>query len=110
MSSDSCTHYLVTTGCIGIVGIVCDLVIPVPDIAVVIVTVPFIVAGAVIVGLPDLIAELVFIVVEDIVCPPFVLLPMANTWDARASATITATVVNFFICEYLHWIVISVER
>jgi hypothetical protein len=98
MLSYSCAHYLVTAGCIGVAGIVCGLVIPVPDIVLVIVPVPLIVAGAVIVGLPAFIAVLVFIVVEGIVCPPFALPPMANAWVARASAAITATVVNFFIC------------
>jgi hypothetical protein len=98
MLSYSCDHYLVTAGCIGVAGIVCGLVIPVPDIVVVIVPVPLIVAGAVIVGLPAFIVVPVFIVVDDIVCPPFVLPPMANTWVARASAAITATVVNFFMC------------
>jgi len=79
MSHYSCVDYLVAAGCIGVTGIVCGLVIPVPDIVAVIVPVPLIVAGAVIVGVPVFIAVLVFIVVEDIVRPLFVLPPMAKT-------------------------------
>jgi hypothetical protein len=104
MSHYSCVHYLVVAGCIGVTGIVCGFVIPVPDIVAVIVPVPLIVDGGVMVVVPVFIVVVVFIVVEDIVCPPFVLPPMANTWVARASAAITATVVNFFIWIIPPWV------
>jgi hypothetical protein len=78
------------------------------------VPVPFIGAAEVMAWVPVVIVERVFIVVvdlvEDIVCPPFELPPMAKAWVARASAAITATVVNLFICYYLRELVVSAGR
>jgi hypothetical protein len=86
----------------------------VADILVAMGPAPFIGATEVMVWVPVVIFEPVVIVVvdlvEDIVCPLFELPPMANAWVARASAAITATVVNLFICKYLRELVVSVGR
>jgi hypothetical protein len=93
---------LVVTGCLGEAGVIFVFVVPVVDIVVLMVPVPFIGAVEAMAWVPVVIFEPVFIVVvdlvEDIVCPPFELPTMANAWVARASAAITATVVNLFIC------------
>ena len=98
----SCVHYLAAAWCIGVPAVICGLVVPATDILVAMEPVPFIGAVEVMAWVPVVIFEPVFIVVvdlvEDIVCPPFELPPMANAWVARASAAITATVVNLFIC------------
>jgi hypothetical protein len=102
ISECSGSHYLAVVGCIGEAGVICILVVPAADIAVVMVPAPPMLAGAVMAWLPVVIVAPDFIVVEDMVegidCPPLVLPPMANAWVARANAAITVTVVNFFIC------------
>jgi hypothetical protein len=111
MLNCSSVHYLVVAGCIGIPGVICGFVVPVPAIVVLMVPVPLIVAVLVMVWEPVVIVEPLFIVdvamVEGIVCPPLEPPPMANAWVARAIAAITATVVNFFICNTsLDWLIL----
>jgi len=90
---------LVTVGCIGVLGVICGFVVPVPDIVVfMLLMVPLPLIEAVMAVIPVVILEPLFMVGADIVCPPFELPPMANAWAARASAAITATVVNLLIC------------
>jgi hypothetical protein len=86
---------------LAVPGFIGGLVVPVAVIMVAIVPEPLIGAVAFMEDAPTGIVEPVFIVVVDMVegidCPPFELPPMANAWVVRASAAITATVVNVFI-------------